>query len=78
MLKKLLVLAAVALLFIAVGCSNGTTPTTPGTHQSMADFFGSMNKPGPAVAKFTYTSKAGQVLESGTLGRNKDGQPVSH
>ena len=75
MLRRLLVLAAVAMLAIGVGCSNGSGPTAPGKTNwtSMVDYLNPLPPVGDACAKFTYTAKDGQVFASGLLGRNKDG-----
>jgi hypothetical protein len=67
-------LAVVALLLIGIGCSGGSTPVLPDkSNQSIESYFNSFDLSGNAVAKYSYTDTNGNVLATGTLGRDKDG-----
>lgn len=74
-MKYFFALAAIALLFIGIGCSGAPTPTLPdkGNQVSMQDFFNSFEITSPVVGEFTYKDYSGNVLATGTLGRNDDG-----
>lgn len=75
MLRRVLALAAVAGLFIGFGCSGGNSPTMPdkASQTSLEDFFNSYDLSSPVVARYTYTDNNGNVMASGSLGRNEDG-----
>jgi hypothetical protein len=75
MLRKVLAFAVAAVLVIGLGCSSGSNPTVPAksNQQSMQDFFNSFPLNSEVVAKFTYTDLDGNLLATGTLGRNDDG-----
>lgn len=75
MLRKVLALTVAAVLVVGLGCSNGSNPTVPdkNTQISMYDFFNSFDLNSEAVAEFTYTDLDGNLMATGTLGRNDDG-----
>jgi hypothetical protein len=74
MLRKVLALAAAALLLVGIGCSNSSSPITPDKgNQSMVDYFNSFDLSDQAVAKYSLTDYDGNLLAAGTLGRNDDG-----
>jgi hypothetical protein len=74
MYKLGLALAVIALLLLGIGCAGGSTPTLPDkTTQSMDSYFNSFDLSGKAVATFTYTDTDGNLLASGTMGRNEKG-----
>jgi len=69
MIRKVLILSVMAVLF-AAGCSS--TPVTP-DKQAMNEYFNSFDLSNPVVGEYTYTDLAGNVIASGTLGRNDGG-----
>jgi hypothetical protein len=78
MYKFGIALAVIALLFIGIGCSGASSPTTPDkSNQSMENFFNSFDLSGKAVATYSYTDSDGKLVTSGTLGRDKDGSLYS-
>jgi len=75
MIKKLMALAAVAMLMIGLGCSNGSTPIIPdkGSQATPEQFFNQFDLSNPVVASYAYKDTQGNVLASGKLGRNDGG-----
>ena len=72
-MRKILALVAVSIFLIAMGCSGGA-PTLPKDTQGDPDtFFNTFDLSDPAVGEFTYTDNEGNVLSSGTIGKNDDG-----
>jgi hypothetical protein len=73
MLKKLLVLAAFALLVIGMGCS-GSGPTVPSkTSQTPDEYFNQFNLSSPVVGEYNYYDNNGKLLGTGLVGRNDKG-----
>jgi hypothetical protein len=74
MIRRLLALAAIAVLAIGMGCSGGASPTIPEKgSQTPEEYFNQFDLSSPVVGSFTYKDLDGNVLASGLLGRNDDG-----
>jgi hypothetical protein len=75
MIKKLVALAAVAMLMIGMGCANSSSPIIPekNSQTSPEQFFNQFDLSNPVVAAYTYKDDQGNVLASGKLGRNDNG-----
>ena len=74
MIRKLLALAAIAVLAIGMGCSGGHGPTIPEKgSQTPEEYFNQFDLSSPVVGSFTYKDLGGNVLATGLLGRNDDG-----
>ena len=73
MLRKVMVLVAVAVFLIGVDCTSDPSVPDKGAEDTISSYFNSIDLSNPAVAEFTYSDFDGNVLASGTFGRNEDG-----
>lgn len=74
-MRNMIVLTAMIVLVLGLGCANGSTPVTPdkGIQGSMEEYFNSFEITSPAVAEYTYSDLEGNVLSTGLIGKNTDG-----
>ena len=75
MLKKLLALAAICVFVLGLGCSS-SNPTVPDGDRDLVDFFSQFDLSSQVVGEFTYINSVGEVVASGYLGRNDDGDYI--
>ena len=75
MMKKFFALLATAALLVGVSCSSATGPVVPDkvSQASLEEFFNSFDLSNPAIAEYTITDYDGNVLGSGVIGRDENG-----
>jgi hypothetical protein len=75
MIKNVLFLSAIVIMGLALGCSS-STPTVPDKISNVTpeEYFNQLDLSSRLVARYTLKDNNGDVIQSGKLGRNDNGE----